>query len=248
MAQSFDEALDAETVLWAVRGMNATRLGVRAEDVARFLAKDTTLSTRYDSDDVGVVLDSLTADGMLTYEPTTGEFAAIDAETVAGAEESGEDIELDIREDAGVGHLDDAFTGPFAELRPPADEAKPPASLGEAVADAFLRLRIDVLERERNEMTAERDEWRRRAESHEQDAAGARTVIDGLRARIRELEDLLDRERAAGYERSDTTRRAAEALARAQEELDRLGPVPVEEETDRPGPRSRRALRGNWLS
>src|SRR6478672_9690807 len=103
MAQSFDETLDAETVLWAVRGMNSARLGVSAEDVTRFLSQDTTLSTRYDCDDVGVVLDSLTANGMLTYEPTTGEFAAIDADAIdadlaAGAEEDTEDIEIDIRE------------------------------------------------------------------------------------------------------------------------------------------------------
>jgi hypothetical protein len=248
MAQSFDEALDAETVLWAVRGMNASRLGVSAEDVARFLSKDTTLSTRYDRDDVGVVLDSLTADGMLTYEPTTGEWAAIDANgNVAGAEET-QDTVIDLREpDAGGDHLDDAFTGVFAELRP-VEDAKPPASLGGAVAEAFLRLRIDVVERERNEAAEERDDWRRRAESFEKDVAAARAVSDDLRARVRELEDLLDRERAAGHERWDTTRRAAQALARAQEELERLEPMPVEEETDRQHTRSRRALRGNWLS
>jgi hypothetical protein len=248
MAQSFDEALDAETVLWAVRGMNASRLGVNAEDVARFLSKDTTLSTRYDCDDVGVVLESLTADGMLTYEPTTGEWAAIDANrNIAGAVET-EDTEIDLRETEGVDHLDDAFTGVFADLRPPVEVAKAPAPLGEAVADAFLRLRIDVLERERNEMASERDEWRRRAEALEKDAATARAVSDELRSQVRELEDLLDRERTAGYERSDTTRRAAEALARAQEELDRLEPMPVEEETDRPRTRSRPTMRGNWLS
>ena len=247
MAQSFDEALDAEAVLWAVRGMDASRLGVSAEDVAQFLSKDTTLSTRYDCDDVGVVLDSLTADGMLTYEPTTGEWAAIDANgNVEGAADV-EDTEIDLREpEAGAHHLDDAFTGAFAELRPPVGETKPPSSLGESVA--FLRLRIDVLERERSEMTAERDEWRRRAEALEQDVAGARAVSDDLRARVRELEGLLDRERAAGYERSDNARRAAEAMARAQEELERLGPRPVEDETDGQRTRSRRTLRGNWLS
>lgn len=251
MAQSFDEALDAETVLWAVRGMNASRLGVNADEVARFLSKDTTLSADYDRDDVGIVLDSLTADGMLTYEPTTGEWAAIDANgNVVDTSESAQVADLDLREppDPRADHIDDAFTGEFAELRPPVGASGPPATLGGAVADAFLRLQIDVLERERNEVAAERDEWRRRAESVEQDVASARAIGDELRARVRELEDLLDRERAAGYERSDTTRRAAVALARAQQELDRLEPTPAEDETDRQHTRSRRTLRGNWLT
>src|SRR5262245_17864760 len=123
---SFDEALDADTVLWAVRGMNATRLGVSAQDVAEFLSKDTTLSSQYERDDVGVLLDSLTADGMLTYEPTTGEFAAIDASGLTSAD-------IDAAADGGgvgVG-------------------ARPASMPGEGVADAFLRLRVEALERER---------------------------------------------------------------------------------------------------
>jgi hypothetical protein len=240
MAQSFDEALDAETVLWAVRGMNASRLGVSTEDVTRFLSKDTTLSTHYDRDDVGVVLDSLAAEGMLTFEPTTGEWAAIDA-TGISADAAGV-AEIDLRDpDDGAGFFDDTYNRA-------AGEGTPGATLGGAVAEAFLRLRVDELERERDELAAERDEWRRRAESEEKDAASARAVSDELRARVRELELLLDRERSAGNERSDTTRRAAVALALAQQELERLGPVPAEDENDRQQPRSRRALRGNWLS
>jgi len=247
---SFDEALDAETVLWAVRGLNASRLGVRAEDVVQFLSKDTTLSTRYDCDNVGVLLDSLAADGMIAYEPTTGEWAAIDADAIA--EEA--DPHRDER-DASPADADDPFTRAVAGLLPSPFEAKPATRLGDAVADAFLRLRVDELERERNEVGAERDEWRRRAESAEKDAAGAHAVTDELRARVRELEHRLDRERAAGYERSDMARRAAVALARAQQELERLDAVAdeVAEDAGDAGRDDRqsaspRPFRGNWLA
>ena len=242
---SFDEALDAETVLWAVRGLNATRLGVRAEDVVRFLSKDTTLSARYDCDDVDVLLDSLAAEGMLAYEPTTGEWAAIDADAPIG--EVGGATEPEAR----GADTDDAFTRAVAELRPSRLEEKPATGLGEAVADAFLRLRVDELERERDEVTTERDDWRQRAESAEKDAAVAHAVTDELRARVRELEQRLDRERAAGSERSDTTRRAAVALARAQQELERLDAAPDDAddaEDDRQSQPSRRPFRGNWLA
>jgi hypothetical protein len=239
--ESFDEALDAETVLWAVRGMNATRLGVSADDVARFLSKDTTLSARYDRDDVDVLLDSLTADGMLTYEPTTGEFAAIEADgTLAEGDRVGDAA------DHGDDDTDDTFTRAFAGLGP-RGEAQPTA-FGEAVADAFSRLRIEQLEHERNVLSAERDELRRRAEAAEADADAARAEGNEFRARIRELERLLDEERAAGYERSDNTRRAALALARAQEELDGLRSAASDSGEDARPTRSRRPLRGNWLS
>jgi len=243
---SFDEALDAETVLWAVRGLNASRLGVSADDVVQFLAKDTTLSARYDCDDVGVLLDGLAADGMLAYEPTTGEWAAIDVDAMDGG--AGEATEPDPRGTGASGvDADDPFTRAVAELRP-SIEAKPATRLGDAVAEAFLRLRVDELERERDEVGTERDEWRRRAESAEKDATSVRVVADELRARVRELEQQLDRERAAGSERSDTTKRAAVALARAQQELERLDPAADDEEEDRQSVRPRRAFRGNWLA
>src|SRR5262249_33897005 len=136
--ESFEEALDPETVLWAVRGMNATGAGVSAEDVTHFLSKDTTLTARYDRENVGVLLDSLTADGMLTYEPTTGEFAAIDANGTApdDIEEAGDDDIVDL-----VGEeTDDEFTRAFAGLGPGGVDAQPATPFGEAVADAFARL------------------------------------------------------------------------------------------------------------
>jgi hypothetical protein len=245
--ESFNDALDAETVLWAVRGLNASRLGVSAEDVVRFLSKDTTLSAHYDHDDVGVLLDSLAADGMLAYEPTTGEWAAIDASATSAGDI--DEVEPDDRgASAGTAATDDPFTRAFAGLGPSGTEAQQATTLGEAVAEAFLRLRVDELERERNEIGAERDEWRRRAESAEKDAVSAREVGDELRERVRELERLLERERAAGYERSDTTRRAAAALAHAQQELKRLEPTAADGDPDPQAARSRRTLRGNWLT
>jgi predicted ribosome quality control (RQC) complex YloA/Tae2 family protein len=178
---------------------------------------------------------------MLTYEPTTGEFAAIEADgTLADAEGVG-----DAGADHGDDDTDDVFTRAFAGLGP-GGEAQPTA-FGEAVADAFSRLRIEQLEHERNVLSAERDEMRRRAEAAEADAEAARTEGNELRARIRELERLLDEERAAGSERSDNTRRAALALARAQQELDGLRSATSDPDDARPT-RSRRPLRGNWLS
>ncbi len=198
---SFDEALDAETVLWAVRGMQAAQPAVKADDVARFLAKDTTLSVQYDRDDVTVLLDTLVADGTLTYEPTTGEWS-----------------------------LDEILSAIGTRSSAPPD----------GTANEFLRLQLEEMERERDEIGAERDEWRRRAESAERDLAWERTVSEELRTRVRELEKLLDQERAAGHERSETTRRALVALTAAQEELDRVGSV-------RTSTRQKRTLRGNWL-
>jgi hypothetical protein len=253
---SFDEALDAETVLWAVRGMNGARLGVSAEDVVRFLSKDTTLSTHYDRENVGVLLDSLRADGMLSYEPATGEWAAIDAnatmpDPVPVVARHGDFSETGLDQgdsDAGTEDANDAFTQAFAGLASAEADANPPTTLGEAVAGAFLRLRVDELERERNELSAELDQWRHRAESAEHDASCARSAGDELEARVRELEHLLDRERAAGHERSDTTRRAAVALARAQQELETIGPLPAKSGAGAAQlARSRRTLRGNWL-
>jgi hypothetical protein len=228
--ESFDDALDAETVLWAVRGMNATRLGVSAEDVTQFLSKDTTLTARYDREDVGVLLDSLTADGMLMYEPTTGEFAAIEANGILS--DSIEGTEGDTAADLGPGGVD----------------AEPATAFGEAVAGAFVRLRIEQLELERNELSAERDEWRGRARAAQQDAATARAAGDELRARVRELERMLEQERAAGTERSDNTRRAARALALAQQELEGSGPARSETAGEPQPTRSRQKLRGNWLA
>jgi hypothetical protein len=226
-----DEALDTQTVLWAVRGMSAARGGVSAEDVARFLSKDATLSAPYDPDDVAVLLDSLVIEGTLTYDSTRGVWSTDDV----------------------LGH---AFADPGW-----GSEAGSATTMSGTEADAFLRLRVEELERERiklererTEIGAERDEWRRRAESAEEDASCAHTLGEELRARVRELEHLLHRERAAGDERSDTTRRAAVALARAQRELERL-----ESEEAGPdagaGPRvtapplnpPRKTLRGNWL-
>lgn len=201
-----DDALDAETVLWAVRGMQAAQPAVSADDVARFLAKDTTLSVQYDRDDVEVVLDTLTTDGTLNFEPTTGEWS-----------------------------LDEIL---------PATE-KRASALPDGTANEFLRLQLEVLERERDEVGAERDEWRRRAEAAARDASWERRVGDELRARVRELERLLDQERAAGQELSETTKRAAAALAAAQQELDQHEPA---RRSNHPSSsRHKRTLRGNWL-
>src|SRR3954447_2802658 len=66
-------------VLWAVRGMNdSPDSAVRAGDVARFMAKDATLSEQFSRDDVTDVLETLVADGTLTHAST----AASDAHEV----------------------------------------------------------------------------------------------------------------------------------------------------------------------
>ena len=204
---SFDEALDADTVLWAVRGMSGAHVGVSAEDVTRFLSKDTTLSVQYDRDDVTELLDSLAAEGALNYEPATGVWSTDEMPVIV--------------------------------------EANTPWPPREGTGDAFLRLQLEELERERDALGAERDEWRQRAESAERDAFCEQTLGNELRAQVRELEGLLERERAIGEEKSETARRAALALALARHELERIDVIadPAPPPTARP----RRALRGNWL-
>jgi hypothetical protein len=266
-----DEALVAETVLWAVKGMSAAGPGVSAEDVARFLSKDTTLSAKCDRESVAALLDSLVAEGELTYDAANGVWSTddglgavfaephwgVDAERATTEGHAGTDLFLRLRVEQLERDRSDLGTD-RDEWRQRAESAQEEASGAHSLGDELrtrlgeleqlleeerasgedrVRLRLDQLERERNELRDERDEWRRRAESAEADASDAHSLGDELRTRLSELEH--------------TTRRAADALARAQRELEWLEATDADEAApSRPAPsRSTppRKARGNWL-
>ncbi len=260
-------ALDADTVLWALRGLHDPQdTGVRAHDVARFMSKDATLSQDYSSDDVTVVLESLVAEGTLTHASTTGteesdenasshdttlyrfpsssESLVPDDKTGAGfAEHNGWDHWLGLGADQPRDFLlealaEDATVGVEVQTSTTADEAE---------ADASRRVAVDELERERDALLAERDRWRRRAESAEEEVSRSRGEGDELRTRVRELENLLARERVSAAERLETARRAAAGLARALQDLERLEPSAPDSHAQVHATRHRKTPRGNWL-
>jgi hypothetical protein len=263
-------ALDGDTVLWALRGLPCQGGGVSADGLARFLAKDATLPEQYSSEEVRFVLETLVAAGDLTYAPAAGVDTSDrnDASTAPMLYRPASSPEtLIVHEDGGVAdssdadawdawlrhdgahELDDLSTAAPAEHATSAVEAKWPDGADEAEIDAAAdaRARVDELERERDSLVAERDEWRERAESVEQAVARAHCESDELRIRVRELERRLDLQRALDFERSEATRRTAAALARARHELERLEPSVAGDRAQPQATRPRPALRGNWL-
>ena len=260
--------LDADTVLWALRGLHDPKDGgVRADDVALFMSKDATLSEDYSSDDVTVVLESLVAEGALTHASTTGadEFAEAESShtttlyrfasdpdsglltvdrTISG---SAARDEWDDWLGLGADQLHDVLPEALAENATVGVEVETATAADEADADAYLRARVDELERERDALVAERDTWRRHAELTEQELSRSRAEGDVLRTRVRELENLLERERALASERSETARRAAAGLARALQELELLQPSAPDSRARPRATRHHKALRGNWL-
>jgi hypothetical protein len=257
--------LEADTVLWAVRGMHDPRDdGVRADDVARFMSKDATLSEDYSLDDVTVVLESLVAEGTLTYVPTTDVSELDENESshatlyriasgseslrlVVDREVADFDVNWDDWSGLGASAPHEVVSDSTAEGATVAVEVMTAAAADDAPTEPSRSDRELELERERETRIAELDEWRRRAESAEHEVARSQCDADQLLARVRELEQLLERERALNDERSETARRAADALARARDELQRLEPAVTHSRTRPQVARPRETFRGNWL-
>jgi len=248
-------ALDADTVLWALRGMHDPQDdGVRAHDVARFMSKDATLSEEYSGEDVTEVLESLVAEGTLmhasSYDATLYRFPSgveslvPDDGTVAGvAEHNGWDHWLGLGESQPRDFLLEAL----AEESTVGVEVPTPTAADDAETNASLRVRIDEMEWERDALLAERDTWRQRAESADENVSVLHGEGDELRTRIRELENQLGRERILASDRLETARRAAAGLARALEDLERLEPSVPDARAQTHAGRHRRMPRGNWL-
>jgi len=242
-------AVDADAVLWALRGLHDSQgRGVRADDVARFMSKDATLSEDYGRDDVASVLDALVEDGVLTCSSTldaggTNEPSALVRYRVAsGCEvlhaavvglplyEDGDDLlSVDVEERY------DFFLEALADS---SDIAVPDSD-----TDALFSLRISELEEERDTLVAEQDAlrarvdefenlleqerassatWRQRAEVSEEQLAHAQNEGEHLRARTQELDDLLEQERGSLVVARQRAEVSEEQLAHAQNEGEQL--------------------------
>jgi hypothetical protein len=259
---SSNMALDADTVLWALRGLHDPQdCGVRAHDLARFMSKDATLSEDFSGDDVTAVLESLVAEGTLTHASTTvtdeSDENASNPDTTLyrfpsgieslvpdadSSEQDGWDDLLGLGADQPRNFLlealaEDAAVGVDLKASAAADAAE----------IASLRVRVDELEGERDSLLAERNTWRRRAELADKEVARLRGDGDELRTRVLEFETLLGRERVLAAERRETARRAAAGLARALEELERVEPSAPDSRPQAPATRHRKMPRGNWL-
>jgi hypothetical protein len=252
--------LDADAVLWALRGLQGVQGGggACAEDVAHFLSKDATLSDEYGVDDVTEVLESLVDEGTLAL-----------AVVGDGGDESRRDLAFyRFSSDPDPGPLHAPLvevaaprprlgTGPvpvgsvipevLAEAVDVRVEGMLAAVAREAEATRALRVEMGERERERDALVEERDRWRARSDAVAEELARVHDEAAELRARVRELEQLLELERSSGMERSDAAHRAAAAIAHAQRVLERIEPTPSD---SRGRPRAishRRPLRGNWL-
>jgi hypothetical protein len=225
-------AVDADAVRWALRGLHDSQgRGVRADDVARFMSKDATLSEHYGRDDVATVLDTLVEDGVLTCSSTldaaaSNEPSALVRYRVASGCEAlqAADAGVPLYEDG-----DDPFSGGveerydvfFEELADSSAVAVPDPD-----TDALF-LRISDLEAERDTHVAERDAlrarvdefeelleeerassatWRQHAEVAEEQLAHSQNEGEQLRQRVWRLETQLERERVLSAERLETTR------------------------------------------
>jgi len=235
-------ALDAEAVLWALRGLPA-RDGVSADELARFLSNDATLSEDYSRHDVSKVLDALVAAGDVSHVSTTGPSAFDRDEPTHGT------MLYRLRfPESPILYTDEmqnAVTEAVARQSNIGAEAKTRATPDEL--DTYATLRVDELERERDAFIAERDRWRQRAESAEQEVACARSESCELRSRILGLERLVEFQRSSEFERSEKARRTAVALARARHELERLEQSIASGRSQPQATRPRPTPRGNWL-
>jgi hypothetical protein len=235
--------LDADTVLWALRGMHDPRHGgVRADDVAHFMSQDATLSDRYRGCDVKAVLEALVAEGAVTHARGATRLNADDSGPATTryrvAPEAGAPV---VRPDAAL----PADVPTLVLLQDTIAELKSTITLDDARPDPYLDFRSEELERERDALIGDRDSWRQRAESSEQEVSRSLKECDDLRARVRELEALIEKASALEFERSQTMRRLV-AAAR-----DRLGDEPERHGADEPVPAKaipRKRLRGNWLA
>jgi hypothetical protein len=100
------------------------------------------------------------------------------------------------------------------------------------------------ISRARDEAEEEASRARTKAEQSVTRALGETTEI---RTRLRALEKLLKRERAAAAERLTAASRTAEGLARARDELESLAPTDSDIRFQPQTTRDPKTLRGNWL-
>jgi hypothetical protein len=209
-------ALDVDVVLWALRGFDPEHRGLPADEIARFIAKDATLSDHYTSREVTVALESLVSEGIVICTSER------DANTA------------DVQKLFHATKKYRLATAPGSSCRQ--SDSNGASDLG---YDALAPTSDRTLGVESDEETTA---WRRRAEVAEDEVVRARDDIEELRVRVQELESaLIEQERTLHLRQSETARRAAIALANAQNELQRLATSTGAE------PTARRALRGNWL-
>jgi len=235
--------LDADTVLWALRGMHDPQHeGLRAEEVAKFISKDATLTGQYRSCDVTVVLESLVADGTVTH--------ALADDDLLGDESAPATTLYRLSPDADPLSLQADMTfpadfGPLVLVKDTSAELNAVTVLDAPRVGPYLHFQADELQRERDALIEERDSWRERAE---REMARSLKESGELRARIRELETLLEslmeRERALELKRSETTSRVVTALTQARDELEHL----FADDRVQASETSHRRPRGNWLA
>jgi hypothetical protein len=241
-------AADADAVLWALRGLHDSHgRGVVADDVARFMSKDATLSEHYAGPDVAEVLDALVEEGVLTrvseldapgttapfvqYRFASGgdtlEAAFADFPSFDDAEEPFSQVEVEKRYDL----LFEAL----------ADESVDPTHDSE---EAELRSRITELKKERDTLLADRDALRDCMNETNVQLTRSADETARLRECVRRLETELERERVISLERLETMRRAAAAFSDA---LDTVEATSAASERPETGSRARNGLQGNWL-
>jgi hypothetical protein len=191
-------ALDADTVLWALRGLPFQAGGVSADGLARFLAKDATLSEHYSSDEVKFVLESLVAAGDLTYAAadrneagaatmlyrpaSCPESLTVPANgTVAdGSEDDAWDRWLG---HDGANEMHDLLDLELADHATSGVGAKTPATAAGTESDAGARARVDELERARDDLELLRDELERARDELERERDSLVAACDEWRGR-----------------------------------------------------------------
>jgi hypothetical protein len=178
--------VDVDVVLWSLRALpNADNRALRADEIARFIAKDTTVSEHYSEGDVAGALEELVADGFVVSESS-------DAATLYRLTPLLDDSDVALAEPAPAWELG-------LELdtwRKRAEDAEQDVARANREAND-LRIRVHALEST--------------LEQHRAltlDALTAEQEVDVLRARVRVLESKLERERAVTVETSETVRRA----------------------------------------
>jgi hypothetical protein len=213
---------DADTVLWALHGLpDSHGRGVRADDVARFMSKDATLSEQFTDGDVAVVLDSLVEEGALVYasEAHAGDIEVMRYRVATGSEA----LQNTLQDVAAHDDDDGAFSLAVDERYELLLDALGPGSTTEqADGDASLLARIDELEHEREQLIEERESLGRRAQSAEDECVRLTALSDELRTRVTELDRLLDDERASGSRLRELAESTEHQLAESRRESDQL--------------------------
>jgi hypothetical protein len=214
-------ALDGDTVLWALRGLPFQGGGASADELARFLAKDATLSEHYSSDDVSFVLESLVAAGDLTYAPAAGEGASdgnesttatmlyrpaacpeplivrADGSVADGSE--GDAWDRWLRHD-GANGMHDLLDLERAEHATSGVGAETPDVAEETETAADARARVDELERARDELERARDELERERDELERERDSLVAECDDWRGRTESAAQAVSRARCESDE------------------------------------------------